>query len=155
MPSHEIKVIEYECAKCGHRRINRVNGKDGPKPTRCAKCKRWDWEEGYLSLNEKRLRSRLRDREGKWHTSSAYFGDLGRNSWCETTELYDKFVNIHPKPTIEEFETVIDPICYRSFEAEYPNNDDKHDENERLEKLARRQLMQHIIDSRLEVSFSP
>ena len=37
--------------------INRVNGKEGSKPRRCAKCKKWDWE-GYLSF-EKQLRRDL------------------------------------------------------------------------------------------------
>jgi len=43
-------------AKCGYKWINRINGKEGPKPKRCAKCKKWDWEEGYLSPLEKRIR---------------------------------------------------------------------------------------------------
>jgi hypothetical protein len=53
MPTQKIEVLEYECTKCSYRWINRVNGKDGPKPKRCAKCKRSGWEEGLMSEDEK------------------------------------------------------------------------------------------------------
>jgi hypothetical protein len=59
MPFHKIEVTEYECAKCSYKWINWINGNEGPKPRRCAKCKRWDWEEGYLSHIEKELRRDL------------------------------------------------------------------------------------------------
>ena len=59
MPCHKIIVTEYQCAKCSYRWINWIDGKEGPKPKRCAKCKRWDWDEGYLSRIEKQLRRDL------------------------------------------------------------------------------------------------
>jgi hypothetical protein len=43
MPIHEIQIKEYECAKCGYKWVNRINGKDGPIPDMCAKCKRVNW----------------------------------------------------------------------------------------------------------------
>jgi len=46
MTIYVIRVKEYECAKCGHKWINRINGKDGPIPERCAKCKRVNWNGG-------------------------------------------------------------------------------------------------------------
>ena len=59
MPIHKVLVNEYECLRCGYKWINRVNGKEGQKPRRCGKCKRWDWDEGPISDEEKRLRRKL------------------------------------------------------------------------------------------------
>jgi len=56
MPCHKVEVTEYQCAKCSHKWIKR---KEGPKPKRCSNCKRWDWEEGYLSRIQKQLRRDL------------------------------------------------------------------------------------------------
>ncbi|MGC2574951.1 MAG: hypothetical protein WA364_25850, partial [Candidatus Nitrosopolaris sp.] len=56
MPSRKVEVTEYECAKCSYKWINWINDKEGPKPKRCSRCKRSNWEEGYLSRIEKRLR---------------------------------------------------------------------------------------------------
>jgi hypothetical protein len=50
MPIHDIKVKEYECAWCGYKWINRVNGKDGPIPDKCAKCKRGKWINGESDI---------------------------------------------------------------------------------------------------------
>jgi len=44
MVTNTITVLEYTCEKCRYKWISRVNGKDRSKPTRCAKCKRWDWD---------------------------------------------------------------------------------------------------------------
>ena len=71
MPIRTIQVSEYECVYCGYKWINRVNGKDGPKPKNCAKCKRFHWngksrEEGYnpITPRERSLRVRLYKFEG-------------------------------------------------------------------------------------------
>ena len=59
MPIHTIQVSEYQCAKCGYRWINRINGKDGPIPLKCAKCKRIHWNNPYedtLGHTERGLR---------------------------------------------------------------------------------------------------
>jgi hypothetical protein len=59
MPTHEVLVNEYECIRCGYKWTNRVNGKEGKRPKRCGKCKRWDWDEGPITDEEKRLRRQL------------------------------------------------------------------------------------------------
>jgi predicted Zn-ribbon and HTH transcriptional regulator len=46
MTIYVIRIKEYECAKCGYKWIDRINGKDGPIPERCAKCKRVNWNGG-------------------------------------------------------------------------------------------------------------
>jgi hypothetical protein len=87
MPIHKIEVLEYECAKCGYKWINRYNGKDGPKPKRCAKCKHKFWEQGLMSEQEKSWRRQLI----KWHY----------------TPNCMEFLNTVPRPTIKEIMTVI------------------------------------------------
>jgi predicted Zn-ribbon and HTH transcriptional regulator len=49
MTIYVIRFKEYECDKCGYRWINRINGKDGPIPERCVKCKRSNWN-GELEI---------------------------------------------------------------------------------------------------------
>ncbi|MGA9170324.1 MAG: hypothetical protein WBZ20_09285 [Nitrososphaeraceae archaeon] len=44
MPISKIDVNEYGCIKYEYKWINRVNGKDGPVPKRCAKYKRLNWD---------------------------------------------------------------------------------------------------------------
>jgi len=45
MPEHKIKVIEYECSRCGWKWIARKNGKDKPRrPSFCPNCKTWMWD---------------------------------------------------------------------------------------------------------------
>jgi hypothetical protein len=44
MPELEIKVIEYECSRCGWKWIARKNGKDKPRPSFCPNCKTWMWD---------------------------------------------------------------------------------------------------------------
>jgi hypothetical protein len=46
MTIYVIRIKEYGCDKCGYKWINRINGKDGPIPERCAKCKRVNWNGG-------------------------------------------------------------------------------------------------------------
>jgi preprotein translocase subunit Sss1 len=87
MPTHNIQVIEYECTKCNYRWINRVNGKEQPKPKRCARCKRPGWDEGWMSDEEKRLR-RLLMLETQY------------------TDTCHRFLNISPRPTKEEIFSV-------------------------------------------------
>jgi hypothetical protein len=130
MPCHKVEVIEYECAKCSHRWINRVNGENGPKPTRCAKCKRWDWELGNLTSDEKWLRRVL-----------VNLGYISKD-----------FLNISPRPTEEELRMIWEPITpIRRHNRNYdPDNSLDKMSNEDYMRI-REQLMQHIIDSRLGV----
>ena len=104
------EVTEYECARCSYKWINRINGKDGRKPIRCAKCKRWDWEEGYLSISEKRLRRDLLRIESVETTHTTMFGETRIN--IAPTDLCTSFLSIYPRPTVQELEIVLNPISY-------------------------------------------
>jgi len=175
MPCHKIEVIECECAKCSYKWINRINGKDGRKPIRCAKCKRWDWEEGYISISEKRLRRDLLRIESVETTHTTMFGETRIN--IAPTDLCTSFLSIYPRPTVQELEIVLNPISYlvpynhygvRSYggtcteqidcgpgfipipeePGRYRYDKEKAKEMERKEKEIRRELMQQIIDSR-------
>ncbi|MGA9151704.1 MAG: hypothetical protein WBZ36_14095 [Candidatus Nitrosopolaris sp.] len=173
MPSRKVEITEYECAKCSYKWINRING---PKPKRCSKCKRWDWEEGYLSRNEKQLRLdllRIEDNKIKYPTM---FGDTG---FCSIpTDICDTFLGIFPRLTEEELRNVLNPMCYLGpYSHRYSALSHKgtcsdqiyccpgwipipdkpgsydfdwniHHDMVRKEKDVRHKLMQHIIDSR-------
>ena len=164
-------MTEYECAKCTYRWINRINGKDGPKPTRCAKCKRWDWEEGYLSTIQKRLRRDLLKIESVETPHPTMFGG-GFN--IVPTDLCASFLSIYPRPTVKELETVLNPISYLGphnhygfrnhrgtctelidcgpgwipIPGSYRYDKEIANEMERKEEEIRHELMQHIIHSR-------
>ena len=172
MPCHKIEVTEYECAKCTYKWINRINGQDGPKPIRCAKCKRWDWEEGYMSTIEKRLRRDLLRIESVETSHPTMFGERGFN--IAPADLCASFLSIYPRPTVQELETVLNPISYLGphnhygirnhggtcteqincgpgwilIQGSYRYDKEKATEMERKEEEIRHELMQHIIDSR-------
>jgi len=175
VPYRIIEVTEYECAKCSYKWINRINGKDGRKPIRCAKCKRWDWEEGFLSIIEKRLRRDLLRIESVETPHPTMFGKTGIS--IAPTDLCATFLSIYPRPTVQELETVLNPISYlgpynhHGFRShggtcteqtycgpgwipisEEPGNYRYEkviaDEMERKEQVIRHELMQQIIDSR-------
>lgn len=176
--SRKVEVTEYECIKCSYKWISRINGNEGPKPKRCPKCKRWDWDEGRLSRIEKRLRRDLLKIEYSEIKYTTAYGDTGFSSI--PTDICATFLNITPRAAVEELKTVLNPICYLgpydhsqyafshtgtcSDQIEtrcYPGwipvpekpglyRHDKKLEEEmvRIEKNVRHQLMQHIIDSR-------
>jgi hypothetical protein len=108
MPIQRIEVSEYECARCGYRWINRINGHDGPVPQKCAKCKRLGWNGGrkeLISPSERGLRRQIK-----------YFGRLYDNAgfyfsveieWPKG--LCEKFLKISPRPTIGELRQVLYP----------------------------------------------
>jgi hypothetical protein len=108
MPIQKIEVSEYECARCGYKWINRVNGQDGPIPQKCAKCKRSGWNGGENDLitpTERGLRRQIK-----------YFEMLYDNvSFYSSTEidwpkgLCEKFLKINPRPTLEELNQVLYP----------------------------------------------
>jgi len=115
-------VTEYQCAKCSHRWINRRNGKEGPKPERCAKCKKWDWDEGYIPRVEKQLRrDLLKTEEDKTRHS-----EIDGTVFEIPTEICTTFLSIYPRPTEKELRSVLS----------------------KKEKHARHDLMQPIINSR-------
>jgi hypothetical protein len=175
VPCHIVEVTEYECAKCSYKWINRINGKDGQKPIRCAKCKRWDWEEGFLSIIEKRLRRDLLRIESVETPHPTMFGKTGIS--IAPTDLCASFLSIYPRPTVQELETALNPISYlgpynhfgvRSHggtcteqtncgpgwiptpeePGSYRYDKEIANEMERKEQEIRHELMQQIIDSR-------
>jgi hypothetical protein len=177
MPSRKVEVIEYECAKCSYKWIKRINGKEGPKPKRCAECKRSDWEEGYLSSVEKQLRRDLLKIEKNQIKYVTVFGDTA--FFSIPTDICGAFLSIWPRPTEMELRTVLNPICYlgpydHGLHPSYSHKGTCSDQVEccpgwipipdepgcydydkkiyenmvRKEKEVRHQLMQHLVDSR-------
>jgi predicted nucleic-acid-binding Zn-ribbon protein len=101
--------IAFECPKCSYKWINWINGKEGSKHKRCAKCKRWDWEEGYLSLPEKNLRRDLLEIEENEINHPTV---QGTDFYSIPTDICATFLSIYPRPTEKELRIVLNPICY-------------------------------------------
>jgi hypothetical protein len=149
-----------------------------PKPKRCPKCKKWDWDEGYLSRLEKWLRGdivKAQNREIKCPSL------VGTTTYSLPTDICATFLSVVPRPTVEELTVVLNPICYLGPHdhshrplshtgtcsdqdvntgcypgwiprpekpGSYRYEDMLYEEMVRVEKDVRHQLMQHIIDSR-------
>jgi hypothetical protein len=122
MPSRKVMATEYQCAKCGYRWINRRNGKEGSKPKRCAKCKKWDWDEGYKSRTEKQLTRCLI----KIEEDDTRYSEIDDTIYEIPTDICTTFLTVYPRPTVEELRSVLS----------------------KKEKDARHDLMQQIIKSR-------
>jgi hypothetical protein len=123
MPIHEIQIKEYECAKCGYKWVNRINGKNGPIPERCAKCKRVNWNDlsEDITPKENGLRRRINGfRELYEGDTSHYRGPDHKWSIDWPYDLSEKFLNIKPKPNIKELKQVI----YCSPVGRYNNGSD-------------------------------
>lgn len=112
MPIHEIQVKEYECAWCGYKRINRVNGKDGNVPEKCAKCKRANWFDGdVMTPEEVGLRRRIEGfKELYCQDYDKYHGyHYIKVDW--PADLCEKFLSIdNPRPTIRQLKQVMYPL---------------------------------------------
>jgi hypothetical protein len=117
MPINDIQIKEYECSWCGYKWINRANGKDGPIPERCAKCKRWNWNEGEaekISPEENGLRRRIKGFEKLYKYVEFYWTEyLSHPPKYVTIDwpagLTEKFLNLKPRPTIRELRRVVYP----------------------------------------------
>ena len=119
MPVHKIEVLEWGCAHCGYKWINRVNGKDGPMPQRCAKCKRPNWTTGYnkspMTSQESGLRRRVQNLYRIYHLSvwrlTSTLPDFETFSVEDylKRELVAKFLSLNPRPTIQELMGVLYP----------------------------------------------
>jgi hypothetical protein len=115
MPIKTIKVSEYECVRCGYKWINRINGHDGPVPQKCAKCKRLGWnggEKDLISHEESGLRTRIKGLKKLYYIHNLHWGyrderDKSGIHWPKG--LSEKFLNINPRPTIEELKQVLFP----------------------------------------------
>jgi|SRR6185437_6108541 len=92
MPVSKIQVNEYHCIRCGYKWINRLNGKDGPVPTRCAKCKTSNWDRDAVSPKENGLRRRIKGFKQLYKHAGSYWSDRSiGDSWSD--ELTEKFLN--------------------------------------------------------------
>jgi hypothetical protein len=119
LPISRIEVNEYVCLLCGYRWINRVNGKNGPIPERCAKCKRYGWngerKSDIITPEESGLRRRIKNLPRVYHAyhlrRSYDTYSKGRKKPtmedCFDIELTAKFLTLDPRPTIEELKHVL------------------------------------------------
>jgi hypothetical protein len=104
MPIARVEINEYECALCGYKWVNRVNGKDGSIPKRCAKCKHQHWEKGPINSLEQSWRHALKKRFGYWFDFPPNMGgwriDDNATKYLET------------RPSIEEMKVLLKPMSY-------------------------------------------
>ena len=114
MPIQRIEVSEYQCIYCSYKWINRTNGKDGPIPKKCARCKRPNWNTGdYMSSKEVGLRRRVQNLYRIYHVSVGRLTDPLPNLNTFSVDDYlnrkvvTKFLNLDPRPTIEELRQVL------------------------------------------------
>jgi cytochrome c2 len=109
MTISRIEVNEYQCVKCGYKWINRVNGKEGPVPERCAKCKKHNWNsrKERITPEENGLRRRIKGMKQLHRYSSSYWNNPSIAN-CWNSKLADKFLNLNPRPSIAELRRVVD-----------------------------------------------
>jgi hypothetical protein len=105
-----VEVNEYQCVKCGYKWINRVNGKDGPVPERCAKCKKYNWNsrKGKITPEEIGLRRRIKGMKQLHKGSSTYWNNPSIADYWNS-KLADKFLTLNPRPSIAELRRVVYP----------------------------------------------
>jgi len=156
MPIQLIQVSEYECVYCGYKWINRLNGKDGPVPKNCAKCKRKYWngdKEEYnpITPRERGLRKRLYRYEGTIHPSGGMRGSTAY--W--PNELCNKFLALNPRPTIKELLQALYPLGHDLSKAKFLTGDLEYDYSGKqyaalikIELEKRREFMKRIIEER-------
>ena len=166
MPVSKIEVNEYHCIKCGYKWINRVNGKDGSIPKRCAKCKTSNWDRHAIDPEENGLRRRIKGFKGLYKHAGFYWSDRSIGN-CWSDELTEKFLNLNPRPTITELKRVVYPpgLVIRPLTSQnqynrrglVPNPEKpgwlKYDKEKYIEILKqeaqkRQQVMQQIIETR-------
>ena len=112
MPIIKIEVNEYQCVRCGYKWINRFNGKDGPMPKKCARCKRSSWK-GVMSSEENGLRRRI-TRYNRLYSYGYSKKILNLIRW--NPDIVKKFLDMQPRPTTEELKKVIllPPLRYNN-----------------------------------------
>jgi hypothetical protein len=101
-----IEVNEYTCELCGYKWVNRINGKDGPIPKRCAKCKHQHWEKGKITSYEKAYRNALKKRFGYFY----YPGGMFHGGW-RVEENIKKY--LQTRPPLKELQLLLHPMSYR------------------------------------------
>lgn len=110
MAISKIEVNEYQCVKCGYKWINRFNGRDGPIPERCAKCKKYNWnsKKWGVTPEENGLRRRIKGMKQLYKYSSSYWNKPSVASYWNNN-LVEKFLNMNPRPSIAELKRVVYP----------------------------------------------
>jgi hypothetical protein len=117
-----IEVNEYECLLCGYKWINRVNGKDGPIPERCAKCKKYGWNgqrKDAMTPEESGLRIRIKNlyklyRLAVWRVSTphiplSHINEFSMDDYLNP-EVVARFLNLdNPRPTKLELLQALQP----------------------------------------------
>ena len=167
MTISRIQVNEYHCVKCGYKWINRFDGKEGPIPKRCAKCKKRNWndkKEG-ITPEENGLRRRIRGMKKLYEYSSTYW-NMPSITYYWNNGLADRFLNLNPRPSVAELMQVIYPPglviglnsqnqnTWRGYVPDPQNPGGmKYDEKEylktlRLEAKKRNDVMKQIINNR-------
>jgi hypothetical protein len=165
MPISKIEVNEYQCVRCEYKWINRVNGKDGPVPKRCAKCKKSDWDREVITPKESGLRTRIKGFKKLYRNAGHYWSDLSIAD-CWSSKLAERFLNLNPRPTIAELARVVylpgavirlnsqDQYRYRGY---IPNpgkpgwliyNKEEYIKILKQEAQKRQEIMQQIIETR-------
>jgi hypothetical protein len=112
VPIHEILTKEYVCGHCHYHWIDRVNGRDGPIPIKCAKCKRANWNNPKQRIRpmEAGLRRRIKGFYNVYK-HGVRTGDINRRYriyW--PADLSQKFLDIKPRPTLKELDQVVYPF---------------------------------------------
>lgn len=162
MTISRIMVNEYECQRCGYKWTNRINGKDGPIPKNCGKCKSAAWNRDYYTPKEVGLRRRIKQ------LKKFYKYEIPASEYTWNEKVVEEFLST--RPTISELETVFRPpnslisaesqhvtgrtdfcyspdpddLGYRKFDRE------KYHTTLKREAIERQEIMQGIIKNRLE-----
>jgi hypothetical protein len=110
MPIHKIEVSEFECVHCGYKWINRINGKDGLLPDRCAKCKRRYWNNGCYSDEYHPITPKERSLRVRLYKFEGYNSGWGGSVSYRPNEFCRKFLEMNPRPTIRELEKALYPL---------------------------------------------
>ena len=95
MPILKIHVNEYECINCGYKCINRVNGKDGPVPKRCPKCKGSNWKRDEITPTENGLRRRIKAFKKLYNYAGDFWSDYSIAN-CWSGEPTEQFLSLDP-----------------------------------------------------------
>lgn len=143
MPIHNIETEEYECGHCGHKWINRRNGKNGPIPKKCANCKRSNWNDPSQRIGpiEIGLRRKIKEFD-KVYRYGISVGVI-RNRSFFPSDLSRKFLEIKPRPTLKELYKVVYPFGYDIELKSWVRNPDRPGKlmrNPNMENLQRQQM---------------
>jgi hypothetical protein len=162
MTISSIEINEYECQRCGYKWTNRVNGKDGPIPRNCGKCKSAAWNREKFTPIEIGLRRRIKQ------LKRFYRYPLPDDEFTWNEKVVEEF--LRSRPTLSELKKVFRPAnSLISVESQYiagrdkfcyipdPNNPKylKYDSEKyyrilKREAIQRQEIMQQIIKNRLE-----